>query len=170
MITQIDTILLEDSPDIAKLSQLKLSLQEKLETIKILDGELLDIVEESELATEIEQADGFKEGIYTAIIKIDKSTAMAHARTSVDTTEPHPLPVARDRVKLPKLVLRPFNGDVTNWTTFWESFDSSVHSNRDLSDIDKFNYLNSLLTGTAREAVAGLSLTSANYGEAVAIL
>ena len=41
---------------------------------------------------------------------------------------------------------------------------------RDLSDIDKFNYLNSLLTGTAREAVAGLSLTSTNYQDAIAIL
>ena len=118
-ITQIDCILLEDSPDMAKLLQLKLSVQEKLETIKILGGELLDLVEESELATEIEQADGFKESIYTAIIKIDKCTAMAHARTSVDTAEPRPLPVARDRVKLPKLLLRPFNGNMTNWTTFW---------------------------------------------------
>ena len=36
--------------------------------------------------------------------------------------------------------------------------------------IDKFNYFNSLLDWTAAEAVAGLTLTSANYGEAVAIL
>ena len=95
---------------------------------------------------------------------------MVRARTSDGTSEHRPLPILCDKVKLPKLILRPFNGEMTAWTTFWESFDSSIHSNRDISDIDKFNYLNSLLTGTAREAVAGLSLTSANYTEAVAIL
>ena len=42
MLTQIDTLLTEDPPDLARLSQLKLSIQEKLETIKLLDGELLD--------------------------------------------------------------------------------------------------------------------------------
>lgn len=66
--------------------------------------------------------------------------------------------------------MRPFNGDITTWNTFWESYDSAVHRNRDLSEIDKFNYLNSLLIGTAREAVSGLSLTAANYTEAIAIL
>ena len=38
---------------------LKLSLQEKLETLKLLDGEIVDLTEESHLADEIEQADGF---------------------------------------------------------------------------------------------------------------
>ena len=56
------------------------------------------------------------------------------------------------------------------WTSFWESYESAVHSSRELSDIDKFNYLNSLLIGTAREAVAGLPLTAANYQDAIAIL
>ena len=166
MLMQTNALLTEDPPDLSKLSQLKLSIQEKLETIKLLDGELSDLVSEDELTAEIEQADAFKEGVFAAIIKIDKCI-MAH---------PTPAPLdARlraliDKVKLPKLVLRPFNGDITMWNTFWESYDSAVHRNRDLSEIDKFNYLNSLLTGTAREAVSGLSLTTANYAEVVAIL
>ena len=36
--------------------------------------------------------------------------------------------------------------------------------------MDKFNYLRSLLEHTAREAISGLSLTSANYDEAISIL
>ena len=39
-----------------------------------------------------------------------------------------------------------------------------------MSEIDKFNYLKSLLDRTAHEAIAGLTLTSANYDEAVSIL
>ena len=40
----------------------------------------------------------------------------------------------------------------------------------DLSNVEKFNYLSSLLEGAAREAIAGLSLTEANYIEAVSTL
>jgi len=95
MIAQIDTILSEDSLDVAKLSQLKLSVQEKLETIKTPDRELLDLVEE-ELTTEIEQTDGFKEGIYTAIINIYKCIAMVPTQTSVAPTGSHAPPITRE--------------------------------------------------------------------------
>ena len=40
----------------------------------------------------------------------------------------------------------------------------------DLSDIDKFNYLCTLLEGTASEAISRLKLTSTNYREAITIL
>ena len=50
---------------------------------------------------------------------------------------------------------------------FWDSFESAIHLNRSLSDVDKFNYLRSYLESTAAD---GLSLTSANYAEAVDIL
>ena len=56
------------------------------------------------------------------------------------------------------------------WTAFWDSYKSAVHDNDELSDVDKFNYLRSLLERTAYEAIAGLSLSSANYGEAIDIL
>ena len=74
------------------------------------------------------------------------------------------------RVKLPKLSFKKFGGDITSWSTFWDSFHSAVHSNEDLSNVDKFNYLISFLEGSAAECISGLTLTSANYEEAVAVL
>ena len=74
------------------------------------------------------------------------------------------------KVRLPKLTLKKFDGDVTAWTSFWDSFESSIHFNTDLTDIDKFNYLRSLLELSALESIAGLTLSSTNYTEAVAIL
>lgn len=56
-------LLADTTPDPSKLSQLKLSLQEKLETLKLLDSSLVD---------EIKQADAFKESIYAAMINIDQ--------------------------------------------------------------------------------------------------
>lgn len=77
---------------------------------------------------------------------------------------------ATPHVKLPKLSLKRFNGDLTKWITFWDTFESAVHNNPALSDIDKFNYLTTLLESAAAEAIAGLTLTAANYSEAVATL
>ena len=84
-----------------------------------------------------------------------------------------PTAIAMDHItnmKLPKLSLKRFNGEVTKWPTFWDAFESSIDSNPGLSGIDKFNYLKSLLEGPASEAVSGLKLTAANYAEAVSIL
>ena len=74
------------------------------------------------------------------------------------------------QVKLPKLDLKKFNGDISKWPSFWDAFESSVHNNTRLAAIDKFNYLNSLLMKSASEAISGLSITAANYDEAVTIL
>lgn len=78
---------------------------------------------------------------------------------------PHP-----SRVKLPKLLHKRFNDDPAKWVTLWDSFESAVHDSAALTNIDKFSYLTSLLESTASEAVAGLTLRSANYDEAVATL
>jgi hypothetical protein len=102
-----------------------------------------------------------------------RATSPTHSRTStppLELTSTGGSPAHSTRVKLPKLSLKKFNGDLTKWITFWDTFDSAVHRNSALSSIDKFNYLNSLLESAAAEAIAGLTLTSANYEEAVATL
>ena len=74
------------------------------------------------------------------------------------------------KARLPKLSLTKFKGDVTGWVSFWDSFRSAVHENDDISKIDKFNYLNSVLEGTAALTIQGLSLTTANYNSAIELL
>ena len=46
-------------------------------------------------------------------------------------------------VRLPKVSVKPFSGDITQWNTLWDSFMSAIHDNHALSDVDKFNYLRS---------------------------
>ena len=74
------------------------------------------------------------------------------------------------KVKLPKIVLKTFDGNPLKWTPFWDSFKSTLHDNEDLSEVDKFNYLHSQFEKSAAEAISGLSLTARNYPEAVSIL
>ena len=92
---------------------------------------------------------------------------------STSSLAPHRPSIAHgvtSQVKLPKLSIKRFNGDLTKWVTFWDSFSSSIHSNPTLSSVDKFNYLSSLLESSAAEAIAGLTLTAANYNEAMETL
>jgi len=74
------------------------------------------------------------------------------------------------RVKLPKLVPKKFNGDLAKWSTFWDLFESSIHFHPDLSEIEKLNYLHTLLDGPASDAISGLKLTAPNYTKAIIIL
>ncbi len=171
MIGRTKELLAGDPPDVSKLSPLKLSLNEKLEVLKQLDDDILAMVDEEEVSGEIEQCDEFKESVYAAIVGVERAVALPSSTPTLPPprVEPEPSSVS-SKVKLPRLTLQPFDGELTTWTPFWDSFKAAVHDNRALSDIDKFNYLRGLLQRTALEAISGLSLTAANYLEAVAIL
>ncbi|CAB4039804.1 partial, partial [Paramuricea clavata] len=69
--------------------------------------------------------------------------------------------------KLPKLALPEFTGEPLDWQGFWDQYQVSIHSNINISDIDKFNYLKGCVKGEALAAISGLTLTSDNYQEAV---
>ena len=73
------------------------------------------------------------------------------------------------RSKLSEPTIKKFDGDITTRKSFWDTYESVVHNNEELSDINKFTYLRSLVGHSTKDAL-GLALTSANYGEAVAIL
>ena len=69
--------------------------------------------------------------------------------------------------KLPKLKLKKFNGEVTQWLTFWDIYKGTIHDDPSLNVITKFSYLRDLPEGTAAAAIAGLQTTEANYDEAI---
>ena len=199
LVNQATTVMGGEEVDTDQLSLIKQMLVEKVETERILDGEMADIVPDDELEAEIQGADEYKERLYGVLAKLKKALEAPSAAVVSPAPPPsvrHPAPVDRrersdpstteppvgpdtsvvaatpatDRVKLPKISLPQFRGNLMKWTAFWDSFNSAVHTNDRLSEIDKFNYLRSLLDGSAYEAIAGLALSAANYGEAVEIL
>ena len=74
------------------------------------------------------------------------------------------------KVILPKLELKPFDGDIINWKPFWDQFNASIHSNNIISKIGKFSYLKTFLNEGASGCISGLTLTTENYDKAVKIL
>lgn len=76
----------------------------------------------------------------------------------------------RQAVKLPKLVIEKFSGDVSKWQSFWSQLETAVDNNASLTKSDKFTYLKSFLYGTAANVVTGLSLSDENYDNAKKML
>ena len=83
---------------------------------------------------------------------------------------PWPVPqTATVRAKLPKLEVWKFGGN-REWQEFWDSFESAIDRNETLAEIDKFSYLQGLMIEQAQSAIAGFSLTLANYKAAIQLL
>ena len=74
-------------------------------------------------------------------------------------------------VRLPKFEVPTFDGNILNWTTFWEQFSISVHNRHNLSDSEKLVYLqHAVKAGSAKHAIEGLSKSGNCYAEAVECL
>lgn len=71
-------------------------------------------------------------------------------------------------LKLPKLELRTFNGELADWLGFWAQFEKIDGSDIDLSD--KFQYLLQACKGKAKEIVGGFPPTRENYPKAITAL
>lgn len=67
------------------------------------------------------------------------------------------------RPRLPKLELFCFDGDIENFTTFYETFCSLVHNQSHIPKIDKFHYLLSCTKGSALNIVKSVSISANNY-------
>ena len=63
----------------------------------------------------------------------------------------------------PKLEIPYFNGDKLRWSEFWDTFEGTVDQNNNLSNTEKLSYLNSKLTGEAKQAVSGIYCSNENY-------
>ena len=44
-------------------------------------------------------------------------------------------------IRLLRLELRKFDGNILKWQEFWDTLQSIIRKNNDLQNVDKFNYL-----------------------------
>ena len=159
---------------VGRLNVIYEQLQNKLSVLQKIDNEVLAVCRVEDIEREIEDSEGVSARIldYKRRIEVFLKPPSTSA-TIVSTHPPVPAPaatVAASRTRLPKLELQKFKGNFMSWISFWDSFKSAVHDNPDIYKIGKFNYLSSLLEGSASKAVQGLTLTEANYDTAVDLL
>lgn len=183
--------LLEVYDDERKLeaAQMRDNVLECVATIQKIDEEILDIIAEDkdstseDITSEVEEAarvssdakrmakllseklhGGELSGEQT---QLNNFFSSGNATVS-DTSN---LPIGKTVcAKLPKLHVKRFHGNICEWQEFWDSFESAIHANSGLSEVDKFNYLRGLVDEPAKSCIAGYSLTTANYKAAVEAL
>ncbi len=158
-----------------KLKQIRITLNERLDTLKTLDEEILELIEaDEEISTEIEDAAKYRENVHEMIVNIDSVLEnKSMNETILLETEKYlsqGKPTTSKHAKLPKLTLKRFDGQPCEWRAFWDSFKSAIHENPELSNVDKFNYLKSLLEKSAAASIEGLSLTESFYITAIEML
>ena len=72
------------------------------------------------------------------------------------------------RIRLPKISVPSFNGNILNWTSFWEQFEVASDSQDSLRDVDKLAYLKDAVKDSpAKHVIEGLSRTTGSYAGAI---
>ena len=171
IIREVDDILATDAPlTVEQSSQLNVKMQQleaKLKVLSDIDKDILSKCDVSEIEHEIVESKtitakimNYQQRIHEAITApTGPSATVVPTPTAVSTTVPI-------RPRLPKLTLP----RLTTWTTFWDSFNSTVHENARMSKVNKFSYLKSLVEGPASGCIQGLTLSEANYDANIAML
>ena len=139
-----------------KLGELKKELSATRQTILS-----LDIDETSTLSVLQKEVDG---DIFNCSLDIRK---LLYSKD----VKPHESASDVSGVKLPKLDVPTFDGDILRWSSFWEQFVTSVDSRKHLSNAEKLVYLqHAVKNGSAAGVIQGLSQSGEQYTEAVECL
>ena len=118
-------------------------------------------LDEDQLEAEVLAAGEFRDRCVAVKMRATKLTLKDDAQSQSEGST--------SKMKLPKINLPRFDGNVLEWTKFWESFVACVDS-LEAPEITKMTYLMSLLKGEAEQCVAGLALSAANYSVACDLL
>ena len=129
----------------------------------------LELDDSDDLEAEINDADSFRR--CSRKVCAEAAQRLKPARPNPIDSNDSASNSSKDKteVKLPRLELPKFSGDLTDWQSFWDRFEALVDQS-DLPVISKFSYLQSLLQGEALSVIQGLALTTANYKVACDLL
>lgn len=74
------------------------------------------------------------------------------------------------KFSLPPIDLPTYEGDYKKWVFFFQRFSALVHQNPQLSNVEKFYYLQGRLKGEALTIIQDIELTYSNYVLALNLL
>lgn len=116
-----------------------------------------------------EERNAFTKLFFEVVGKLNSLMPINNAATSSSSTQSSNVRV-KTEVKLPPMEIPLFNGSYKQWLEFHDTFHAVVDSNTNLSDVEKFYYLKSVLKGNAADVIHSLEVSSTNYQEAWSLL
>ena len=125
----------------------------------------LGIVEPDKLEDDIKAADQFRRQVRVPRVQaaqklaelLQKTVPQGNANSDGGAAES-----VLSNIRLPRIELPKFSGNVLEWLSFWEQFEALV-GEANIPAISKFGYLHSSLEGEAKRVLQGLTLTAVNY-------
>ena len=103
-------------------------------------------------------------------VKVKKLLFLSSASPSSESVAAAPPTAASasHSVRLPKIDVPTFDGELLHWQTFWDQFRISIDQRSDISNTEKLVYLcHSLKDGSAKSVIEGLSHAGDQYKEAI---
>ena len=138
------------------------SITKRIDELKVLEKEIVHSTEDTDQITQIflettelevstrevlSRADEFLSQKFTVLnIKDELNVALKN----------QVLPDLRRHsktVKLPSIEIKSFSGELTEWPSFLDSYEASIHNSSELNDVQKFTYLRSCLTDAALKSL-----------------
>ena len=154
-----------------KLKGLRYSSDDKMNHVKRLNDKIFELLDQEEAENDLSNCLVRNDEVFQLIAAIEeKLVEKKETPINSDSLENVSSNTEKIKCKLPKLVIKEFDGNVLNWQTFWDQFESTIHSKININNIDKFSYLKSFLCPSPYETISGLALTNQNHLEAVELL
>ena len=154
--------------DVLGLSEILQDLDAKLLKLDSIQEEYEVLLAPEALEEEVDKAVAFRTEVMEVRIRAKRLINKLQKQEDEDSLSSASTSSKPD-VRLPKLVLPTFDGDVLQWQSWIDQFKAAIDDSN-LPPITKFTYLRSLLTGEALEVIQGLSLTEKHYKEACELL
>ncbi|CAK9826422.1 hypothetical protein ANTRET_LOCUS4277 [Anthophora retusa] len=152
-----------DIIDLEKRVQKNESLLENFNDIQT-QIEILILDDQNE-ETYLEERESFENTYYSTIAAAERHIRkfkVPDQPTSIASCSPV-ISESQSTPRLPVIKLPTFNGNLGDWIRFRDTFVSLVHNCDKLTDIDRFNYLTSTLTGPASRVIESLGVSEINY-------
>ncbi|XP_023218533.1 uncharacterized protein LOC111620766 [Centruroides sculpturatus] len=142
--------------------------------IKKLRVELHDVFHEifsqcndKEIEMYAEEQQSIEETIDELWLKVERKNSKQRINSTSDADS---LKSQVPDVRLPKLSLPTFSGNVEDWLSFQDLFKASVDNNCNLSNCQKLQYLKSSCRGYALKIIQSLPILDSNYETAMELL
>ncbi|KAH7960218.1 hypothetical protein HPB49_017826 [Dermacentor silvarum] len=173
LINDIKSTLSQDSVTEEQLCILGERLNHLHNDLRATDSDIVPLLSTTEAEAEFDRVVDYNDRATATSAKLKYRIHQIHEslnRTSPSMSNEPVQHTQQSDVYLPKIELIKFDGRPSMWLPFWEEFKQLIHNNGGLTDVDKFTYLHSVLTGDAALAIAGLPATASCYSDALDII
>ncbi|CAB4013360.1 Hypothetical predicted protein [Paramuricea clavata] len=168
----IDEALAEENSH-ARVQVLKDNILSKWNDLTEVQASLSIYLEDSEIDSECAAHNEYEMRVMDYMARMTKYLSVnTHAENSNWSNESGSSlgSTCKVQVRLPKIELPTFDGDILCWQSYYQSVKVSIVDNSALADVQKLEYIMRSLKGVAAESVKGFSIVAENYESVLSTL